>query len=150
MTTQRSSLRCAATSAPATGGTIGSWPRRAASQAVEALRELKLRDEPVALVVSDQRMPDLSGTEVLKIARELFADVRTVLLTAYADTDVAITAINDLRLDYYILKPWDPPGRAALPGGRRPARGLARPASRARRVGARRGVPVVVGDARRS
>jgi thioredoxin reductase (NADPH) len=84
-------------------------------QAVEALRELKLRDEPVALVVCDQRMPDLPGTEVLKVARQLFAGVRTVLLTAYADTDVAISAINEVRLDYYILKPWDPPEERLYP-----------------------------------
>ena len=83
--------------------------------AIEALRELKLRDEPVALVVSDQRMPEVSGFDVLMAARELFADVRTVLLTAYADTEVAIGAINDLRLDYYILKPWDPPEERLYP-----------------------------------
>jgi thioredoxin reductase (NADPH) len=82
---------------------------------VAALRELKLRDEPVALVVSDQRMPDLTGTEVLKVARQLFAGVRTILLTAYADTDVAISAINDIQLDYYILKPWDPPEERLYP-----------------------------------
>ncbi len=60
-------------------------------------------------------MPDLTGTEVLKAARELFPEVRTVLLTAYADTDVAIGAINELRLDYYILKPWDPPEERLYP-----------------------------------
>jgi thioredoxin reductase (NADPH) len=85
------------------------------AQAIDALRELKLRDEPVALVVSDQRMPEVSGSDVLRAARELFVDVRTVLLTAYADTDVAIGAINDLRLDYYILKPWDPPEERLYP-----------------------------------
>ncbi len=79
------------------------------AEAIEVLKELKLRNSPLALVVSDQRMPEVSGFEVLQAARELFADVRTVLLTAYADTEVAIGAINDLHLDYYILKPWDPP-----------------------------------------
>ena len=85
------------------------------AEAIDLLKELKLRDEPVALVVSDQRMPNVPGAEVLKAARELFADVRTVLLTAYADTDVAIGAINELRLDYYILKPWDPPEERLYP-----------------------------------
>lgn len=79
------------------------------AEAIDVLKELKLRNSPLALVVSDQRMPEVSGFEVLRAARELFADVRTVLLTAYADTEVAIGAINDLHLDYYILKPWDPP-----------------------------------------
>jgi len=85
------------------------------AEAIELLKELKLRDDAVALVISDQRMPDVPGSEVLQQARELFAEVRTVLLTAYADTDVAIGAINDLRLDYYILKPWDPPEERLYP-----------------------------------
>jgi thioredoxin reductase (NADPH) len=85
------------------------------AEAIEALKELKLRDDPVPLVVSDQRMPQVVGTEVLAAAKELFPEVRTVLLTAYADTDVAISAINDLRLDYYILKPWDPPEERLYP-----------------------------------
>lgn len=85
------------------------------AEAIEVLKELKLRNSPLALVVSDQRMPEVSGFDVLIAARELFADVRTVLLTAYADTEVAIGAINDLRLDYYILKPWDPPEERLYP-----------------------------------
>jgi thioredoxin reductase (NADPH) len=85
------------------------------AEAIEVLKELKLRGDEVPLVVSDQRMPDVVGTEVLGAAKELFAGVRTVLLTAYADTDVAITAINDLRLDYYVLKPWDPPEERLYP-----------------------------------
>lgn len=83
--------------------------------AIDLLRDLKVRDEPVALVISDQRMPQVSGFEVLEAAKGLFADLRTVLLTAYADTEVAIGAINRLRLDYYILKPWDPPGERLYP-----------------------------------
>ncbi|WP_245933317.1 response regulator [Arthrobacter livingstonensis] len=77
------------------------------AEAVETLNQLKLRGDPVAVVVSDQRMPEVTGTEVLATALELFPDARTVLLTAYADTEVAIGAINELHLDYYILKPWD-------------------------------------------
>jgi thioredoxin reductase (NADPH) len=90
-------------------------PAGGGAAAIDLLRELKLRDDAVALVVSDQRMPDVPGSEVLKAARELYAGVRTVLLTAYADTDVAIGAINELRLDYYILKPWDPPEERLYP-----------------------------------
>ncbi|MCZ2404271.1 FAD-dependent oxidoreductase [Paenarthrobacter sp. Z7-10] len=85
------------------------------TEAVEALNRLKLRGDPVAVVVSDQRMPEITGTEVLTAALKLFPDVRTVLLTAYADTEVAIGAINDLHLDYYILKPWDPPEERLFP-----------------------------------
>jgi thioredoxin reductase (NADPH) len=85
------------------------------SQCVGALEELALATEPVALVVADQRMPGITGVEVLKRARELHPDARTVLLTAYADTDAAIAAINEVRLDRYILKPWDPPEERLFP-----------------------------------
>jgi thioredoxin reductase (NADPH) len=84
-------------------------------EAIAALKELKLRGDAVAVVVSDQRMPEVSGDEVIAAARELFPDLRTVLLTAYADTEVAIGAINELHLDYYILKPWDPPEERLFP-----------------------------------
>ncbi|GAB3570320.1 NAD(P)/FAD-dependent oxidoreductase [Spelaeicoccus albus] len=85
------------------------------TEAIDTLGKLKLRDDPVAIVVSDQRMPEVAGTEVLAAALELFPDVRTVLLTAYADTEVAIGSINDLHLDYYILKPWEPPEERLFP-----------------------------------
>src|SRR3954470_5779039 len=78
-------------------------------QAVEILTELALRDRAVALVASDQRMPEMTGIEVLAQVRRHAPDAKLVLLTAYADTDVAIRAINDIGLDYYLLKPWDPP-----------------------------------------
>jgi thioredoxin reductase (NADPH) len=84
-------------------------------QALETIQQLKLRDASLALVVSDQRMPVVEGTEVLASAKKMFDNVKTVLLTAYADTDVAIGAINDVRLDYYILKPWDPPEEKLYP-----------------------------------
>ncbi len=85
------------------------------AEAIDTLKALKVRGEPVAVVISDQRMPEVNGTEVLAAALELFPEIRTVLLTAYADTDVAIGAINDLHLDYYILKPWDPPEERLFP-----------------------------------
>ncbi len=85
------------------------------AEAVTTLERLKLRGDPVAVVISDQRMPQVTGVEVLSKALELFPEVRTVLLTAYADTEVAIGAINDLHLDYYILKPWDPPEERLFP-----------------------------------
>ncbi len=86
-----------------------------AESALGALRELKLRGTAVALVLSDQRMPGMGGVELLGAARELYPEVKAVLLTAYADTDVAIQAINSVRLDYYILKPWDPPEEQLYP-----------------------------------
>src|SRR5215467_7196491 len=84
---------------------------RAASgaEALAVLARLALRDQPVALIVADQRMPQMTGTEMLKRARSHTPEAKRLLLTAYADTDVAIAAINDIGLDYYLLKPWDPP-----------------------------------------
>ena len=83
--------------------------------ALEAVRQLTLRGSAVALFMVDQRMPQMTGIEFLAQAVELQADARLVLLTAYADTDVAIKAINDIRLDHYILKPWDPPDEKLYP-----------------------------------
>jgi thioredoxin reductase (NADPH) len=83
--------------------------------ALEAVRQLTLRGSAVALFMVDQRMPQMTGIEFLVQAIELQADARRVLLTAYADTDVAIKAINDIRLDHYILKPWDPPDEKLYP-----------------------------------
>ena len=78
-------------------------------QALSVLGEIALRDEAVALVVADQRMPGMTGIEVLERAETHAPGAKYLLLTAYADTDVAIRAINDIGLDYYLLKPWDPP-----------------------------------------
>jgi thioredoxin reductase (NADPH) len=79
------------------------------SSALEAVKQLKLRNEPVALFLADQRMPHMSGVEFLEKAIELYPDAKRALLTAYADTDAAIRAINDVQIDHYLLKPWDPP-----------------------------------------
>jgi thioredoxin reductase (NADPH) len=90
---------------------------RAASgpEALSVLARLALRDEPVALIVADQRMPRMTGIEMLGPARTHFPGAKMLLLTAYADTDVAIQAINDIGLDYYLLKPWDPPEERLYP-----------------------------------
>ncbi len=85
------------------------------AEALEVLAELALRDRPVALVASDQRMPGMTGIEVLGEVRRQAPDTKLLLLTAYADTDVAIRAINDIGLDYYMLKPWDPPEEHLYP-----------------------------------
>jgi len=85
------------------------------AQALTALAELALRLRPVALIATDQRMPDMTGTEMLRQARQHAPDAKLLLLTAYADTDVAIRAINDIGLDYYLLKPWDPPAERLYP-----------------------------------
>jgi thioredoxin reductase (NADPH) len=86
-----------------------------AEQALEALKELKLRGEPVAVLLADYRMPHLTGIEFLEQAMDLFPRARRVLLTAYADTDAAIQAINVVDLDHYLLKPWDPPEEKLYP-----------------------------------
>ena len=76
---------------------------------------LALRDRPVALLVSDQRMPGMTGIELMAAVRETSPDTKLLLLTAYADTDVAIRAINDIGLDYYMFKPWEPPEQSLYP-----------------------------------
>src|SRR5919201_5564515 len=85
------------------------------TEALAVLARLALRDEPVALVVADQRMPRMTGIELLAQARTHAPGAKLLLLTAYADTDVAIKAINDNGLDYYLLKPWDPPEERLYP-----------------------------------
>jgi len=84
-------------------------------EALAALTKLALRDEPVALIAADQRMPRMTGIEMLQQSRAHAPAAKLLLLTAYADTDVAIKAINDIGLDYYLLKPWDPPGERLYP-----------------------------------
>ena len=84
-------------------------------EAVEAVRQLTLRGATVALFIVDQRMPQMTGVELLAQTVELQPDAKRVLLTAYADTDVAIRAINEIHLDHYILKPWDPPEEKLYP-----------------------------------
>jgi thioredoxin reductase (NADPH) len=83
--------------------------------ALDTLAQLKSRDEPVALIISDQRMPGMTGVELLERARDIYPDSRRVLLTAYADTEAAIRAINTARIHYYLNKPWDPPEEKLYP-----------------------------------
>jgi len=83
--------------------------------ALETLRELKLGGDEAALILADHRMPGMTGVELLEQSIELFPDAKRVLLTAYADVDVAIRAINMVGLDYYLLKPWDPPDEKLYP-----------------------------------
>ncbi|HVM42282.1 MAG TPA: FAD-dependent oxidoreductase [Gemmatimonadales bacterium] len=83
--------------------------------ALDAVRQLKQRNAPLALFLVDARMPQMSGTEFLLEARQIYPDARKVLLTAYADTDVAIAGINEVQLDHYLMKPWDPPAERLYP-----------------------------------
>ena len=85
------------------------------ADALETVRQLKQRNVPLALFLVDQRMPDLSGTEFLVQAIQLYPEARKVLLTAYADTEAAIASINRVGLDYYLMKPWDPPEEHLYP-----------------------------------
>ena len=85
------------------------------AEALDAVRELKRRNAPVALFLADQRMPTMSGTEFLAETRKLYPETRKVLLTAYADTEAAIESINTIGLDYYLMKPWDPPEQNLYP-----------------------------------
>jgi thioredoxin reductase (NADPH) len=85
------------------------------AQALEALREMKLRGDLVAVILADYRMPEMNGIEFLEQAMDLYPGARRVLLTAYADTGAAIDAINVVDLDHYLLKPWDPPEEKLYP-----------------------------------
>ena len=118
----RSPATCAAATAPSTGSC---GPNRV-SRRWTRCGEMKLRGDAVALLLADYRMPQMTGIEFLEQAMDLYPGARRVLLTAYADTDAAIDAINVVDLDHYLLKPWDPPEEKLYPVARRPARGLAR------------------------
>lgn len=86
-----------------------------AKDVLQALPELRNSGAPVALFLSDQRMPEMDGVNFLAEAMKIFPEAKKVLLTAYSDTEAAIQAINDIRLDYYLLKPWDPPEERLFP-----------------------------------
>jgi thioredoxin reductase (NADPH) len=85
------------------------------AEGLELLGELRTRGDAVAMLVADQRMPGMDGTDYLLKARSIYPEAKRVLLTAYADTDAAIAAINEVSLDYYLLKPWDPPEEQLYP-----------------------------------
>lgn len=86
-----------------------------AQEALESLIDLKNSSDVVALFLCDQRMPEMEGVEFLEKAMEIFPEAKRVLLTAYSDTAAAIKAINDVKLDYYLIKPWDPPEEKLYP-----------------------------------
>ena len=86
-----------------------------ANEAIELIKELKLKNETVAFFISDQRMPEMEGIEFLEKAKEIYPEAKLVLLTAYSDIEAAIKAINDVKLDYYLLKPWNPPEEKLYP-----------------------------------
>ena len=85
------------------------------AEALDAVRQLKQRNLPLALFLADQRMPVMSGTEFLRQAMQFYPEARKVLLTAYADTEAAITSINEIGLNHYLMKPWDPPDLQLYP-----------------------------------
>jgi CheY-like chemotaxis protein len=122
MAMTRANLRAGSSGAPAPeagGGRAGRGQRiplhSPPSEALDASRELAARNTPVALFLVDQRMPGMSGTDFLREVTPLHPSARRVLLSAYADTDVAIAGINAIGLDYYLVKPWDPPEQRLYP-----------------------------------
>ncbi len=86
-----------------------------AAEALELIKELKLKNETIALFISDQKMPEMEGIVFLEKANEIFPDAKKILLTAYSDIEAAIKAINKVKLDYYLLKPWHPPEEKLFP-----------------------------------
>ena len=97
------------------GADYGVMRAASGAEALRMLGELKVKNDVVALFLVDQRMPEMSGVELLHEAIKLFPLAKRVLLTAYADTDAAIKAINDVKLDHYLMKPWDPPEELLYP-----------------------------------
>ncbi|MEU3276574.1 FAD-dependent oxidoreductase [Streptomyces antibioticus] len=97
------------------GGSYRIVRAESGESALEALRELKLRGDLVAVILADYRMPQMNGIEFLEQALDVYPGARRVLLTAYADTDAAIDAINLVDVDHYLLKPWDPPEEKLYP-----------------------------------
>jgi thioredoxin reductase (NADPH) len=85
------------------------------AEALEAVHQLKRREDIVALFLVDQKMPNMTGTEFLAEARKIYPEAKKVLLTAYADTEAAIASINSIGLDHYLMKPWDPPEQNLYP-----------------------------------
>ncbi|TDH27236.1 response regulator [Segetibacter sp. 3557_3] len=85
------------------------------TEALESLAQLKNQGDTIALFIADQRMPGMDGVSFLVQAKEFFPEAKRVLLTAYSDTEAAIKAINEVRLDYYLMKPWDPPEEKLYP-----------------------------------
>jgi thioredoxin reductase (NADPH) len=86
-----------------------------ANEALELIKELKLKNESIALIISDQRMPEMDGVTFLEKSKEIYSEVKQILLTAYSDIDAAIKAINNVRLNHYLLKPWNPPEEKLYP-----------------------------------
>ena len=117
-------------------------------EALATIKELKARGDSLAIVVSDQRMPGLQGTNVLAQSREIYPLARRVLLTAYSDIDAAIKAINVAHLDHYLSKPWDPPEEGPVSRHRRFARRLAGSLPPGRNGSPTRRAPMVAANAR--
>src|SRR5919205_2899883 len=86
-----------------------------AEKALDILKQLKVRNDSVALLLADQRMPHMNGVEFLQAGRRIFPDAKRALLTAYADTNAAISAINEANINYFFMKPWDPPSDHLYP-----------------------------------
>jgi thioredoxin reductase (NADPH) len=84
-------------------------------EALKLVKKLKLRNEILALLLADQRMPHMSGVSLLEEVMNIFPEAKRVLLTAYADTEAAIRSINKAKIDYYLMKPWDPPEEHLYP-----------------------------------
>ena len=97
------------------GKRFGVLKAESGQKALELVKKLKLRNETLALLLVDQRMPQMSGVAFLEEAMNIFPEAKRVLLTAYADTEAAIRSINKAKIDYYLMKPWDPPEEHPYP-----------------------------------